>query len=137
MINDWWLITDDIDWWHWLIVLILILILIKTRIDNIFGQKLPISPHPSLRTQLYLLWPYLLTLQVIHQNKRSLSILGWVSANFSLIKQPHNQQRSLVQDLDYRNPSVGQQRHFLAKLLRHFSPLSPFPHIQYAVNNIQ
>ena len=33
--------------------------------------------------------------------------------------------------------SVGQQRHFLAKLLRHFSPFSPFPHIQYAINNIQ
>ena len=31
----------------------------------------------------------------------------------------------------------GQQRHFLAKLLRHFSPFSPFPHIQYAINNIQ
>ena len=58
------------------LVLILILISIKTRSDNIFGQK---PPHPTTTTppgtQLCLILLKLSTFQVNHQNKSCLSIL--------------------------------------------------------------
>ena len=62
------------------LVLILILISIKTRSDNIFGQK---PPHPTPPThpthppgtQLYLISLKLLTFEVVHQNKSCSSIL--------------------------------------------------------------
>ena len=56
------------------LVLILILISIKTRSDNIFGQKPPTPPTPP-GTQLCLILPKLITFQVNHQNKSCLSIL--------------------------------------------------------------
>ena len=57
------------------LVLILILISIKTRIDNIFGQKPPPHHHHPPGTQPCLILPKLLTFEVIHQNKSCLSIL--------------------------------------------------------------
>ena len=58
------------------LVLILILISIKTRIDNIFGQKPP-PHHPTTPpgTQLCLILLKLSTFQVNHQNKSCLSML--------------------------------------------------------------